>query len=120
MTEQVVLSTGGGQPSYLLERTERLFPQHPVLRDEDYPYLPDAATAAASFVRQERTELLSAHPALLQAAWELQSRSRFDFSPLDPARVRGLYGAEIRLSASKLDKFSACKYQYFLQYGLKS
>lgn len=120
VTEQVVLSTGGGQPSYLLERTERLFPQHPILRDEDYPYLPDAATAAASFVRQERTELLSAHPALLQAAWELQSRSRFDFSPLDPARVRGLYGAEIRLSASKLDKFSACKYQYFLQYGLKS
>ena len=34
-TEQVVLSTGGGQPSYLLERTERLFPQHPILRDED-------------------------------------------------------------------------------------
>ena len=120
VTEQVILSTGGGQPSYLFERTEKLFPRHPVLRDEDYPYLPDPAAAAAPFVRQEQTQLLAAHPALLQSAWELRMRREYDFPPLSSDTVRSLYGREIQLSASKIDKFSACKYQYFLRYGLKS
>lgn len=118
--ETIVLSTGGGQPSYLVQRTDRLFPNHPVLRDEDDPYLPDAPAAAAPFVRAGQPERLSSHPVLLQAAWELQSRASFDFTPLRAQTVERLYGRELPLSASKIDRFSACKYQYFLQYGLRT
>lgn len=32
--------------------------------------------------------------------------------------AKKLYGKDIRLSASKLDKFSACKFSFFCQYGL--
>lgn len=120
VTGQIVLSTGGGQPSYLLERTEALFPQHRVLKDEDAPYLPDAGAAAAAYVRQEQTALLDAHPVLLQAALALQTRSRFAFSPLQEQTVRGLYGAQVQLSASRIDLFSSCKYAFFLRYGMKT
>ena len=120
VTGQVVLSTGGGQASYLLERTEKLFPRHRVLTDADYPYLPDAPASAAAYVRQEQMALLDAHPVLLQAAHGLDTRSRFDFSPLETQTVRGLYGAQIQLSVSRIDLFSSCKYAYFLRYGLKS
>ena len=39
---------------------------------------------------------------------------------LSPERVRALYGQRLYLSASKAERFSACRYAYFLQYGLKA
>ncbi|UOO36814.1 PD-(D/E)XK nuclease family protein [Oscillospiraceae bacterium CM] len=38
---------------------------------------------------------------------------------LSPEASAGLYGMSPDLSASRVDKFYACRYQYFLQYGLK-
>ena len=37
---------------------------------------------------------------------------------LSAESVRKLYGSAPRLSASKIDKFASCRFQYFLQYGL--
>lgn len=37
----------------------------------------------------------------------------------DKENIRAVFGGEIRLSASRADVFGACKYRYFLQYGLK-
>ena len=34
--------------------------------------------------------------------------------------MRALYGQRLYLSASKAERFSACRYAYFLQYGLKA
>ena len=39
---------------------------------------------------------------------------------LSPERVRALYGKRLYLSASKAERFSACRYAYFLQYGLRA
>ena len=33
--------------------------------------------------------------------------------------VRGLYGAEIALSASRIDRFASCRYAFFLYDGLR-
>ena len=34
--------------------------------------------------------------------------------------MRALYGKRLYLSASKAERFSACRYAYFLQYGLRA
>lgn len=39
---------------------------------------------------------------------------------LSPAAAQALYGKRVYLSASKVDRFSACRYAYFLQYGLRA
>lgn len=39
---------------------------------------------------------------------------------LSPDAVRALYGETPRLSASRIDKLSSCRFAYFLQYGLKA
>ena len=44
----------------------------------------------------------------------------FEFGNLEAGRVAGLYGKDIRLSASKIDKFISCRFAYFLRYGLRA
>ena len=93
----------------------------------------------------DRTAFISARePALELAAsggnerWALAARRYFEESPEGKASLaklenaakmpRGrltrmtaerLYGREINISASRLDKFYSCRYSYFLKYGLK-
>ena len=69
-----------------------------------------AAQAAADYFRQQEPERFAA----LQAAADM-SRGR-----LSPQGVEALYGRKLRLSASRIDKFSSCKFAYFCQYGLKA
>ncbi|MBE6969691.1 MAG: ATP-dependent nuclease subunit B [Ruminococcaceae bacterium] len=65
---------------------------------------------AAEALETERAEDL----ARLRSAAEL-SRGR-----LRAESVRALYSDETWLTASRIDTFAACKFQYFLRYGLKA
>lgn len=66
--------------------------------------------AAAEYFRRSNAERFEK----LKAASEL-TRGR-----LSPLAVEKLYGHRLRLSASRIDKFAACKFAYFCQYGLKA
>lgn len=68
-----------------------------------------AAVAARAWFRQHDPAALAA---LTRAAHTARGR-------LSPDRVRALYGKRLYLSASKAERFSACRYAYFLQYGSK-
>ena len=70
---------------------------------------PAAVAARAWFDRHDPAALA----ALTRAAHTARGR-------LSPERVRALYGRRLYLSASKAERFSACRYAYFLQYGLKA
>ena len=59
----------------------------------------------------------AARPAALAALTRAAHTAR---GKLSPERVRALYGKRLYLSASKAERFSACRYAYFLQYGLKA
>ena len=58
-------------------------------------------------------------PALREAMETLRRRGGYDFAPLGEKAVRGLYGAEIALSASRIDRFASCRYAFFLYDGLR-
>ncbi|MCQ2557813.1 MAG: PD-(D/E)XK nuclease family protein [Oscillospiraceae bacterium] len=68
------------------------------------------AEAARAYFQQTQPERLQA---LLNAA-NRQSES------LSGEAVKALYGERLRLSASKVDTWHACRYEYFCKYGLKA
>ena len=69
-----------------------------------------AAAAAAAYFRETDGERMEK----LRAAAE-SSRGQ-----LSPRAVEALYGSKPRLSASRIDRFSSCRFSYFCQYGLKA
>ncbi len=59
--------------------------------------------------------------ALWPRRWEaLRAASDMTRGRLSPRAVEALYGKELRLSASRIDRFASCKFAYFCQYGLKA
>lgn len=118
-TERVSFSFCGDTPSFLYTRTRRVFAQCRELCENDVPFFADAVQAAAAAVREGMEEGALAQ-ALIPAVKELAARKSYDFTPLRPETVRGLYGEEIQLSASKIDQFAACRLAYFYRYGLKA
>ena len=68
------------------------------------------AQAAAAYIRAKAP----ARMAPLEAAAAM-TRGR-----LSPSAVEALYGPKLRLTASRIDRFSSCRYAYFCQYGLKA
>ena len=50
----------------------------------------------------------------------IEKQAKIERGRLSAEAVRGLYGDQLRLSASRIDRFSACRFSYFLQYGLRA
>lgn len=116
--ESCTLCCSGAQPSFLFDRTQRLSPDSPVSTDDQTPFAADAASAAAQLL-QTPPETEPEMPALREAMETLRRRGGYDFAPLGEKAVRGLYGAEIALSASRIDRFASCRYAFFLYDGLR-
>ena len=51
---------------------------------------------------------------------ELKASAEMMRGSLSEDSVRLLYGNKLKLSASRVDKFAACRFAYFMQYGLKA
>lgn len=117
------------QPSYLVGTVRRLLPGVPfafgeeeIQRDRLEAEGP-ALDLAAAYLCGSRTPAVTAayrafrEDARLSAAGAGQ-RAR---GPLtDPATIDGLYGKTVHLTASRVDRFYACRFAYLMQYGLKA
>ncbi len=66
--------------------------------------------AAAEYFRRERPERFE----------RLLAASETGRGRLSRGAVEALYGRELKLSASRVDRFASCKFAYFCQYGLKA
>ena len=117
--ERAVLVTAAQQPSFLYTRTAALFPAMQAARAETLPFFPDCAAAACAALHQPvlPQEL---PPAVRAEAQTLRVRSEYRPADMSGGAVRALYGQTLQLSASKIDRFAACRYAYFLQYGLRA
>lgn len=114
--ETIALSYAGEQPAWLFRRAAKAFP--------------DSLTAGASEVFLGIQGLAAfdlrhgcetgAVPGLSEARAALKARRDYDFTSLAPETVAGLYGRELYLSASRIDKYAGCRLAYFLAYGLKA
>ena len=66
--------------------------------------------AAAEYFRRTQGERLE----------RLETAAQMGRGSLSARAVRALYGDKLRLSASRIDKFASCRFQYFVQYGLRA
>ena len=117
-TETLTVSCDREAPSYLFTRLAALFPER---KDPRALPLPDDEAGAAALLAgrgESGREALDALPSLRTAVRALEERAAYEPGRLDRPTVEALYGASLSLSASKVDKLAACKYGYFLQYGL--
>ena len=95
---------GAQRPSFVMERAAALFSLP--IQQADMTQV-RAASDRSDAAAPERMESLRRAASL--------RRGR-----LSAEAVRALYGDIPRLSASQVDKFSACKFAYFCQYGLRA
>lgn len=114
-TELLSVNWNAEQPAYLVSRLQALFPGVEIGEDEPVPTaLTYAAGPLAEFLAGR-----DAPPFLAERAGELLNRARYRPGSLGREGVRALYGPTIRLSATKIDQYAACRCAYFLRYGLK-
>ncbi len=115
-TDSITLTTGNGLPSRIFRRLCRMLGQ-----DSD---LIQTASALDSISDpwEAACQHLQSHaplPDFLQREGKtLAQRADFSPGPLSPQTVRQLYGNELRLSASQVDKAASCRFAYFMRYGL--
>lgn len=111
------------RPAVLWNRVGTLFPTCPQGRERLENRLLAPLPALELGAERGAPEILS-HLAR-RPGWEqlpqrvAQARDSVRGS-LSPQGVRALYGREVALSASKMDKLKSCHFAYFLQYGLKA
>jgi ATP-dependent helicase/nuclease subunit B len=134
-TDKLIVSypqtgVGGGdkRPSFVFKRLKTIF-SLTEKTDADFDYRqdalqpcfelaasaknqPDSVTAAAAFEYLSASEELSEKLKSIAKAADL-SRGR-----LTGGTALRLYGDDLTMSASRVDKFYSCRFLYFLQYGL--
>lgn len=113
---QITLSYAGDQPAWLFRRAVELFPD--AFQSGSTEDFLDLSDLAAFNLRHGAAP--QAVPGLSEAQAALDQRRQYDFTDLSGETVRGLYGRELSLSASRIDKYAGCRLAYFLTYGLKA
>ena len=116
-TDRIWFSYAGDQPAWLYRRAAAMFPEA-VFGDQKEVFL-DVPSYAAWRLRHGDESAVSV-PQL--EIWEknLKALRDYDFYSIARETVQGLYGKQLYLSASRIDKFAACRFAFFLAYGLKA
>ena len=110
-------------PSFVVHRLEKLFPGGRRLQEDGSYRLEMPATALEAAGEQMGSPLwrhFAEDPAFEGVCRAMERSSRMERGSLSPEAVRALYGREVPMSASRMDKFNSCHFAYFMQYGLKA
>ena len=118
---------GTPRPAFVYSRAKALFdlPVHSVQTGEARLSAPaPALTLAANGIRggsaRERAASDYVRAAFPERYAALVAASDMSRGRLSPRAVEALYGRRLKLSASQIDRFSACQFAYFCQYGLRA
>lgn len=117
--ESCTLVCSGAEPSFLFTRTAQMLPAAEITTDEDVLFAADIKAAAAELLYGQ-SPFPSEYPELYQQMQMLSQKAGYEFAPIETQTVQGLYGKEIALSASRIDRFASCRYAFFLYDGLRA
>ena len=116
---------GAQRPSFVMSRAAQLFSlpiERPDMTAVRASSVSSALSLAANAARDGRARAAEEYfeAAAPERIESLRRAAVLRRGRLSGKAVKALYGEVPRLSASQVDKFSACKYAYFCQYGLRA
>ncbi len=117
--ERIWISCCGEQPSFVFRRLAELSGGETWLETTWGFARADAFEAGAWLARWEDAEPARKLKAL-DAYRETRQRRDFTLGTIQPETVRRLYGKQLNLSASQIDRQAECRLSYFLRYGLRA
>lgn len=122
--EESLCMTCGGQPAFVFERLCRLLGRtgHDNTMLSPLQRMPDAWETGALLARLGRRDYAEALalPQVLESYEQVREKAGYALGRLQPETVRILYGSELKLSASQVDRLATCRFSYFLRYGLQA
>ncbi|MBO5340296.1 MAG: PD-(D/E)XK nuclease family protein [Oscillospiraceae bacterium] len=110
------------QPSFLVERLRRIFPDLVTQEEGDGSFrlaAPRAALERAGDVAEVR-RALEQMPQWRPQVERMERAARWERGSLSREAVDRLYGKRVPMSASRMDKYKSCHFSYFMRYGLKA
>lgn len=115
-TEELRLSTGQGQSAHVFHRLRQLLGQEPDGQTELTPLdrVSDLWDGSMLYLQAG----IPAPGVFGPVQKNLREKAEFALGQLSPETVKALYGKELRLSASQVDKAASCRFAYFMRYGL--
>ena len=113
---------GETRPSFVTERLARLFGLRETAGDLALARTRARGPALELACAGDRAalEYFSADPAAREQIGRFREAARITRGRLGREAVRALYGDKLWLTASRIDNFASCRFQYFLRYGLRA
>ena len=111
------------RPAFVVERIRRLLPDVALVREDGEYRLTVPATALEAAGRSPDSALAAYFRADPRTESVLEAIGRaklLDRGRLSPAAVRTLYGTQVQMSASRMDRMKSCHFGYFMEYGLRA
>ena len=111
------------RPAFVVERIRRLLPDVALEREDGEYRLTVPATALEAAGRSPDSALAAYFRADPRTEPVLEAIGRaklLDRGRLSPAAVRTLYGTQVQMSASRMDRMKSCHFSYFMEYGLRA
>ena len=116
--ETISVFCPSGQPSYLFRRLLSLCGRSSQVSTEYTIARSDAAEAAAYLAQMDAQE--TAMKLGLNSEYLLaKAKSEHALGDVSAQQISSIYGRNLYLSASQIDKLADCRFSYFLKYGLR-
>ncbi len=117
--ETIMVTCGGGQPSFVCRRLSVIAGGETEAVDVDAATLRNPADAAAFLV--QNNALSDAKTLGLEDVFDdICSRRDYSLGAVQLEHTEALYSKMLQLSASQVDRQAECRFSYFLKYGMRA
>ena len=117
--ETVTVYSSGEQPSFVCRRLAELAGGEKRTQPRLGAALSDPFEAGAWLARWNDREA-AARLGVLEGFESVSGSKDYELGRVDRRRIEKLYGKQLQLSASQIDRQAQCRLSYFLQYGLRA
>ncbi len=117
--DSVTVYYSGTQPSFVTRRLEKLSGGKQTAQPLFGAALSDEFEAGAYLAGWD--DQAAAEELQVQEAFDrVRFRKNYELGRIDRRRVEKLYGKQLQLSASQIDRQAECRLSYFLKYGMRA
>ena len=117
--DSITVTCSAGEPSFVFKRLAALAGGEKTL-DETLGAAMGNSMDASAFLLRNHNENSANELGVQSACAELQCGMKHQLGNISTDNIRDLYGAELKLSPSKIDQYAKCRMAYFLKYGIRA